>query len=642
MKKQIKWLLASTALLTQPISAQETYFALDEIIISSGLTPLEYVESGRSITVIEEEDISKNGETHLAQALRAVPGIAVTRSGSTGSLTEIRLRGNESNHTLVLIDGVEVSATASGAYDFGALLASDIEKVEVLRGAQSSLYGSNAVGGVISITTKQVTKSGFSGDSGLTFGTDGTAGFNASLGLKGDKGNLRLAFSRLSNNGFDASGDKGELDGEENQSYNLKGEYNLSDNLTLGGTLRYTDRSTQSDQFNFGAARNQDLVTNSLELTETQELFASLFVETEALNGRLLSRLDLSYGENDLQSYATVNAKNGDTSGSREKYFFKSTYALDDQPIAFANHIITGAVEWEKESYKENDPAIVFNPGQLEDRTRIQRAAIVEYQGELKEDLHLQASVRYDRNTSFKDFWTYSLGTSYQFSNETTRLHASLGTAVQNPTLIEQFGFFSNFKGNPDLEPEQSKSWDIGLEHQFWDGTGLFDITYFRQNLTKEIVPDFVTNTPYNAQGESKREGVEISANLPLTQAINFGLNYTWLNATNPNGSKEARRSSDDLSVSLKYQLPNNKTQISTDVRYVSGLTLVDFTAPSFGFDAYEQKDFTTVGFGLIHQFNESVKLQAHIHNVFDESYQEAQGYASQGRTAFLGISTEF
>ena len=663
MKTNFSFLLATTAAFTAAsVQAQDAPVDLGTLVLSGGLVPVESSALGRSSTVLTEQEIDTLNTRYVADVLRQVPGVAVSRTGSFGGLTQVRIRGHEGNHTLVLIDGVEVAAPNQGEYDFGGLLSADVERIEVLRGPQSSLYGSNAIGGVISITTKRATEPGFSGESGFVFGSDDTREARLALRYSDARGDLSFSAIGRDTGGFDISGTSGgEDDGDLNRTYNLNGRFFVTDDLTVGGTLRHSDRVSDTDEFNFAAPTTAALITDGDSNAKVQETFGSLFAELDLMDGRLRNRLDLSFANIDRQGRDGAGVKNQDNSGTRRKLSYQGTYALDGQSVDLANHLLTLAAEWERLTYQENDATIVFGPGQLEERTREQTALIAEYQGRFDNGFALQGSLRHDNNDKFKDFTTYALGVSYTLPNQTTRVHASYGTGVQNPTLIEQFGFFSDFVGNPNLKPEQSKGWDIGIEQQFLDGRGLVDLTYFNEELTDEIGSvfdqDLGASTPVNRDGTSERQGIELGAQFDINDRLTTPLSYTWLDATEPvptadGGTRnaiEVRRPEHELSLGVNYTLPNDRTRLSLDVTHVAGLVDLNFKTASFvsgnvddDFDRVELDDYTLVNVGFTHDFNETVLLQGGINNLLDEDYQELEGYATQGRVAFIGLTARF
>ncbi|KZY35864.1 hypothetical protein A3731_16730, partial [Roseovarius sp. HI0049] len=483
------------------------------------------------------------------------------------------------------------------------------------------------------------------GEVGFEVGSDGTYEGRVAVRQRSERGEISFSAARRETGGFDISGTPGgEDDGDLNRTYNLTGRFFVNDRLTLGGTLRHVDRVSDLDSSVFGAPTRAGLVVDDAANAEVQETFGSLFAEYEMFGGRLRNRLDLSFAHIDRQGRNGMGVQDQDNTGTRAKVSYKGTVALDSADVDTANHTLTFAAEWEYLTYKGNQA--FFGPGELIKRTREQTALVLEYQGSLGNGFDLQASIRHDFNDKFDDFTTYAIGASYTLPNETTRLHASYGTGVQNPTLIEQFGFFANFAGNPNLQPEQSEGWDIGIEQQFLGGRGLVDVTYFDDDLTDEITSVFdpVTgiSTPVNQTGKSDRKGVEVSADLAVTDRFDVGLSYTWLDASNPDGSVEVRRPRHEALLQLGYRLPNDRTRLNLDLRHVSGNYDSDFTAPSFGAAQVRLSDYTLVHLRMSHDVTDAVRLTAGIHNLTDARYEELDGFATQGRTVFFGATSRF
>lgn len=635
-------LLASAAFIASPAFAQDV-LDLDAIIVSGGNTPVEAKNYGRSATVVTEEEIEDSSAVFVADILRSLPGVAVSRTGSFGGLTQVRLRGNEGNHTLVLIDGVEVADPSQGEFDFGGLLAADIARIEILRGPQSSIYGSNAIGGVISITTKRATEPGVSGEIGIEVGSDGTTEGRMAVRLKTERGDLSFSAARRDTGGFDVSGTPGgEDDGDLNRTYNLVGSYDVTDVFTVGGTLRHVDRISDTDGFFFGAATVPGLVFDDASNATVQETFGSVFATLDTLGGRLAHRVDVSYSDINRQSDNSFGLPSSDNTGTRTKVDYQGSFALDGGPVDTANHILTFATQYEYETFVNNNPALVFAPTALIKQTREQTGIVLEYQGEFENGFAVQGSVRHDFNDRFDDETTFAVGASYFFPNQITRVKASYGTGVQNPTLFEQFGFSNNFIPNPNLEPEQSEGWDIGIEQQFWDGRGVIDVTYFNQTVTDEITAIFdpitFIGTPINQAGESDRQGIEVATRIDITDRLDVALNHTWLDAENPIGTIEVRRPEHETLLQVGYTLPNEKTRFNAEVQHVSGLFDSDFTAASFGANQIKLSDYTLVHLGMSHQVTENVRMYANVRNVFDESYEEVNGFATEGRTIFFGV----
>ncbi len=641
--------VSTLALAATSASAQEWTdepLALDPIIVSGGLTPVPAREFGRAVSVVTAEDLARSQTQYVADALRGLPGVAVSRTGGAGGLTQVRLRGAESNHTVVLIDGVEASAPENGEFDFGGLLTADIARIEVLRGPQSAVYGSNAIGGVISITTKQATAPGMSYSSQAEVGSDGTVGGQLAARLLTERANLSLSIAARDVGGYDISGNGGEDDGDNNLTVNARGDYALTESLAVGGTLRYVDRTSDYDDFAFGAPTSDELVVDAdMEHLRT-EFFGSAFATLSAFGGRMSNEFRVNYSDMDDKN-RTDGADTANTTSGRTALRYLGTVALDAPSIAEARHTLSFGVERIEESFENNDSTLVFDPSQMDKQSRDLTSLIGEYRGVFIEDLSVQANIRRDFNDGFEDVTTWSLAGSYLLPNAGTRLHASYGTGSQNPTLFEQFGFIpGQWNGNPDLEPESSRGWDLGVEQTFLAGRAVVDLTWFQDRLTNEISSTYdpVTgaSTPYNEDGTSDREGIEFAGSFEVVSGLDAGLAYTWLDARDPDGQQEARRPGQEIALTLDYTTADARTNLNLEVRRVMDNVDIDFTAPSFGAERVELGDYTLVNIAGAYRLNDSVSVTGRVENLFDADYEEFDGYATPGITGFIGLRAVF
>jgi vitamin B12 transporter len=625
-----------------PAAAQEA-IEVPEIVVSGGLTPVPVSEYGRAYTVITAEEIERRQLAHVADVLRTVPGVSVTRTGSVGGNTVVRIRGSESNHALVLIDGVEVNAPENGEYDFAGLLAADIARIEVLRGPQSALYGGDALGGVISIVTKGAEEPGVTAGGSLEGGTDETFGGDAFVRARTERGAISFSIAGRRTGGFDISGSPSNIeDRDANVTANLKGELDAADWLTLGGTLRLTERSSDFDGFEFGAPTVQGLVVERDLARERTELFGSAFADISTLGGRLTHGARISYTHADDQNL-TDGVVDTDTTATRLSLDWRSTLALDAPTLGAADHTLTLAADFERETFTYNGADLVFDPSQLDVQERNLFGLVGEYRGTFLEALDVQLGVRHDFNDDFEDATTFSAGLAYRVAATDTRLHASVGRGVQNPTFFEQFGFIPDqFLPNPDLEPEESLGWDIGVEQTLLDGRAVVDVTYFRQDLENEIVtvfppPDFI-GTVVNEEGESERQGVEVSADLTPLDGLSLGLTYTYTDADDPDGAREVRRPRHQAGLTATYAFPGERASVTAEARWVADQRDFDFTEPAFGNARIGLDDYVLVNLAGRYRVNEAVEVFARVENLTDVDYQEVLGYETQGITGFAGL----
>lgn len=626
--------LAATLAALTPIAAtaQDDTYDLGEIVISGGFTPVDARKYGRAVSVLTGAEIAERGITTVQNALRAVPGIAVNGSGD--SYTQIRIRGAEANHTLILIDGIE-AAGGDGEYILTGLDTANIERIEVLRGPQSVFYGSNASAGVINIITK---KGGLGTEYGGT-AEAGSDGYRASarVSTRTERGGIALNLAHDHDDGFDASGDGGEDDGIERSTAQISGDYKLLPNLKLGFTVR---RSEESYDYDSTAAAAIDpasyVVDDPTQFSDREEQLARVFAELDSLGGRLTHRL--SYERTDFdQSYN--GAAPTETETEAAKYLF--SFGLDGQRADRADHLLNVMLEWEEDSSSSNP---LYN--------RSTNSYAAEYRGSFGNGLDLQLGARFDDNDVFDDATTWTASGSYTFAGSGVRLHASAGTGVVNPSYFELYADVtygtSTYRGNSGLQPEENRSFDIGVEVPVLQGRGLVDLTYFNDTLTNEIESYYAGIDPVtgnsifsyrNQAGDSDRQGIELSAQYQATETLDLRLSYTYLDATNPDGSVEVRRPEHELLLTGTLDTFGGRGTVTTDIRYVAG----NYDMQYWGaYATAELPDYVTVDLAAQYRLTEAVTLTGRITNLFDEEYSDVWGYAKRGRAAYVGVSAAF
>ena len=312
-----------------PAHAEE--IDLGEIVVTAGLAPVEEEKVGRAYTVLSGEELQRSQTRYLADALRMVPGVAVGRTGSYGGLTSIRMRGGESRHVLVLMDGVEISGTSDGSYDFGGLLVTDIDRIEVLRGPQSALYGSDAVDGVIHIITRGGQRDGNQLTAKTELGTDGTKLVN--LGLSGGRERFDYAFSGAfrQTDGFNISDDGSEDDGDRNVTLTGKVRADLTDDLKFDANIRYVNRDSDTDDQSWAtglATDTPDSFTKTDEFSGAAGLIWSLF------DDQLVQKLKGKYSQTGRRGLSSGSYNGFD--GARSDLSYQTTFFFDTEHLAEA------------------------------------------------------------------------------------------------------------------------------------------------------------------------------------------------------------------------------------------------------------------------------------------------------------------
>ncbi len=570
------------------------------------------------VSILTQTEIENRNASHVSDILRSLPGLSVNRSGPGGSLTQLRVRGSEANHVLVLIDGIEVANPTAGEFDFAGLRAADIRRVEVLRGEQSALYGSDAIGGVLNIITSAgSTDTGWRADieAGSFDTIDGYANGIIPIG----EARLSIAGGARSTEGYDISGLSGEKDGARNRNLNIGLNAVEIGGVNLSAKLGLSRLDTEFDEDSDFDGRLND--TNA----ETQV-------------DRVIGRIDAGFAVGGFDTVLTASRQETTTDtqagfSSRSKGEKTNFNAVSRR--TFGNSVLSLLGEWEEERY-EITPNFAFAPTAPKNET----AALAADYNWTGSNLSLSASARHDFNDRFQDATSWRLGGVYKINSTRGLIRGSIGTGVKNPSLIELFGFFpeSNFVGNPDLKPETSMGFNIGYEQSLMDDNLVVSIDYFHADLEDEIFTDF-SSFPFLARNrttDSKREGVEVEIRWRLSDQFNLRSSATFLD-TKENGVEEIRRPDFLASAGLNWNV-NDRLNLNLSLDHTGSQIDTDFAV----FSPVTLNAFTLVGLSAIYDVDENWAVTLRGENLLDENYQEVVGYASQGRGIFAGLRARF
>ena len=628
-------------ILTLPMTAgadearpAETARILPEIVVSATMVPTASQAVGSAVTVITAEEIERKQVRVLSDVLREVPGLAVNRSGTVGTLTQVRIRGAEGNHTLVIIDGIEVNDPSGGSeFDFGQLRAADIERVEVLRGPQSALYGSDAVGGVINIVTKRgrgPAELGISAEGG-SFATG-----MGSVSLRGgaDKYHYSIGVTGYRTAGISiAPEDDGntELDGNENATMNFKVGVTPLDNLSIDLFGRYVKDSTETD--------NQPSVAGIIKTVD-----AGNQTDTIQRSGGVLATYGLFDGAW-VQSFGgAVHTDRADTrtngietfhaDGDKWRFHYKSDLSFDTPDIAEARHGLTFLAE------REDETQFTKSNFSTSDRDITNYGYVGEYRVSLWDRLHLTGGIRYDDNDIFNDKRTYRMTAAYVHHETGTRLHGSYGTGAKNPTLSELFGSTATYTGNPNLRPETSRGWDAGVEQGFLGDRLIADLTYFNNRITDLISGS--GNTSVNLDGITKIQGVELSVAANLGHGLSLKGQYTYTDGQDANRKELVRRAKHIASMNLAYAFLDGKAKVDLGVDFNGVQRDTEFSNNYANSRSIKLDEFFLVNIAGSYEIKDGVELFARVENLFDQQYQEVLFYDEPGIAAYFGIRTRF
>jgi vitamin B12 transporter len=597
---------------------------------------------GNAVTVITGEELRAQQVRNAADALRGMPGVAVGRSGGFGSLTQVRIRGAEGNHTLVLIDGVEANSTMEGEFDFSMLSAEEIDRIEVIRGPMSALYGSSAVGGVINITTRR-------GNGPLTATIRSEVGSLASsdhalrLAAGNRWGNFSFGANLRDTDGFNIAPVGNEKDGLLLRSFSFRGGLQLGENLSLNATLRQSTTWADRDG-DGGPPGTLTTAVDELSTLRNKFLLAGVQVQWDTFDKTLTHQFRANHNSTTIADKSMLFPAFPfftENSGERTTYGYLATYRFDGPAALRAKNTISGLIETEQEDFV---PRGTTGDGLARERDRLSFAG--EFRSSLADQFFITAGLRRDNNSVFEDFTTWRLAGAWALKPWGLRPHASAGTAVKFPAMFEQFGDFPGFFiANPNLTPEESFGWDAGVEFTLGRATTL-DVTYFRANLQNKISQSGLGSpnpTLINLPGTSKREGVEFALRTRLMPALMATVAYTYLDATEPDGVQEIRRPPHAGRVDLAYTFAGGRGTANLGVLYNGAQTDIRFiNDPILGFPVPTTRggldSYWVVNAALSYQLEPGLEVFGRVENLLDQRYQEIFGYQAAPITAFAGI----
>ena len=611
----------------------------DEVIVTATRSPEKRTEVAVATTLITASQLESVQAVAVSDVLSRSPGISVTRNGGPGSATQVRIRGAETEQTLVLIDGVQLNdpSMIGGGYNFANLLAGDFERIEVLRGPQSTLWGSQAIGGVVNILTARP-NGALSGQASFEGGSRATALGRGAVGLGGDWGGLRLSASSFVTNGISAfakaRGGK-ELDGYRNSSASGRLDLNLTDHLSLDVRAAVMRGKTGFDgylppDYNFG---------DTPEYGRTRDLIGYLGLQQSLAGGALTNRLGLSYTRTDRANFdPTLSvAKTFYARGINTALQYQGTWRISRKWQA-----VYGAAS-QRSWFRDAAPS-QYDPNPNPERHAVRQDSLY---GQIEtrplKGLVLTAGARHEQHQSFGGATTVQTGAAYTLPGQTTTLRANYGEGFKVPSLYQLYGDY----GATGLTPERAKGWDIGLEQGLLERRLIVSASVFSRKTANQI--DFVgcqaalcDTRPYGLYANTVRalsQGLELSVDLSLSRALSVSANYTAMTAKNRSpgddfGHRLPRRANRMGMVEAGYTWPINLTT-SLAVQTVGDS--FDDNANTIRLKGYSLVDIRA-SLPLSQQF----EVYGRIENLLDRHYQTLADYGTAGRGAFIGVRLRY
>ncbi|WP_019960816.1 TonB-dependent receptor plug domain-containing protein [Woodsholea maritima] len=602
---------AALGALSTPVFAAQTNTTHEDVITVEGLRIAQTLsEVGSSVSVITAEDLEQLGFSFAVDALAHAPGVTINQNGGFGASASVRIRGAASEQTLVLIDGIPVNdpTAPGGGYNFARVDSANIERIEVLRGPQSTLWGSDAIGGVVSITTKKP-------DNGQQislfgeYGSYNTVRAGASVGGGYERGDFRLAAIRMDSDGIskaDENNGNTEKDGYEATTLSAQAGLNFDHDIRLDWVASYTDASAAFDSY---SATAQGSVADGDEVSDVKELSTNVKLVVPTFDGRLTHTLQVGLSDIERENL-TNGAQSFFAEGQRETYRYQGAFSFNDQ-----NAIVFGAEREETQSGG--------------DKTQIDSLFGL-YEWQPLEGLTLTGGLRLDDHDDFGSETTGRVAVAYNPTAQWT-LRASWGEGFKAPTLFQKtYVCCGASVPNPNLAPETSQAFDVGVEWRTKDDRAEIGLVYFDQDTENLINFSFAVGG-YENIAKASSQGVELYGRYQLSPAWALQASYSYIKAEDGEGKALIRVPEHSGDITLSYD-PEGPFQGALLVRYNG-----EETDRSATLDGWTRVDLTGS-----YEVNANWDVYGRIENLFDEHYQQILGYGTPDRSGTIGLRARF
>ncbi len=638
--------IAGLFLLAAPgtVSAAEKPLELEALVVTAALEPLAEKDVAGSITIITREEIEQRQYKYLSDLLRSVPGFAVSQSGGPGTQTQLRVRGSEANHILVLVDGIIANDPASAdEFQFQYALTSNIERIEILRGPQSATWGTDALSAVVNI----IQKKSFD-DEAVSFsvetGSFDTSSANVDAVHATDKYRAWAGISSLKSDGTNISRLGNERDGSNNTSLNAGLDIRLSETVSIGLLGRHVDSESDFDDIDFFVT---GLPVDADRETRANRTYWQGEIRIRPAGSAWSGALSVNHISTDNQNFAN-GSWSSSTAAETLEFRARASVTLGNQQSG--SHRLSFALDQRDVDYEQRGFASFFgDPNQ--DQSFGVNGYAMEYFAKPFEGFSWSISGRVDNFSDFDDARTWQIAASEQV-NDALRVRGSVGTGSKAPTFTERFGFFEgSFIGNPGLKPESSSGWELGLDYSFGDDRALFQLVYFDRELEDEIdgfvfSPGSGLFTASNKTSPSDRSGFELALEASLGESLSLGLNYSYTDATEFNFSgmpvREVRRPKHLANLNANYSFLNQRAMLNLDINYSGDQLDLFFSPTTFLSERVVLASHAVVDIAGSWRINDKLEVIARINNLFDEDYEEVLGFARPGRAAYAGLRGRF
>jgi len=580
---------SSLAISLAALSSASYAIEQDAVIVTATRTAQTVDETLSSVTVITEKQIQQQQAHDLPSLLTAISGIDMSVNGGMGKKTSIFMRGTSSTHLLVMVDGIKMGSATSGDIAFQHIPVNQIERIEIIRGPRASLYGSEAIGGVIQIFTKKG-KAQQQTYAEVGYGSYATNTFAAGISGKSDKTSYAFNATHLSNEGFDAEKDsETDLDGYKNNSLSLNLSHELSKTSALAVNLLHASGETEYD----GSYTN-----NTDFLQQTAGLQYTL---AAAQNWNIKLNASQSLDESDNFKDATFKSK---FNTARDTFSWQNDINLSD------NQLLTIGVDYQNDT--------VDSTTKYDESSRNNAAGFIQHQW-FGEKNDLQISARRDDNQAFGAHSTGGISWGHEFANK-LRLISSYGSAFKAPTFNQLY--YPSY-GNSKLKPEESKSYEMELRKT--SDWGKWSMSAYQTNIT-----NLISGNPVSNVDKARIRGLELRLNTVIA-GYNTQLEVA---AIDPR---------DEVTNKILQRRTQRTAKLNIDKEYGKWASGMSIVAQGKRYDdkANEKllKGYTTFNLRTRYAFTKSFSIKGKIENLFDDEYETAKDYNSPGRSVFVTLS---
>jgi vitamin B12 transporter len=623
------------------VAGADAATAVESVVVTATRYAQPIDKVGQSITVIDHQTLEAQQTVIVSELLNRTAGVSVTRNGGPGGTTSLRVRGAETDQTVFVIDGVKLNdpSAAGGGYDSSSLLVGDIERIEVLRGAQSTLWGSQAIGGVVDIVTAQPTKP-FEAQASAEGGSLSTSYLRAAAGGVTDRLSWRVAASRYHTDGVSAYEFGKERDGDTNTGLSGRANLRLAQDVSLDVRALYSRSRTAFDGFPPPAF----VFADDREYGVSKDLVVYSGLNFGLLDGHLRNRVAFGYTRSERHDFnpdQAVTTRTFDSLGQNRRFEYQGVADLAKGWTATFG-LEREVARMHSASPSDFDPT----PTPVSGRSTI-NSAYGQLSGSVVKGLTLTVGVRHDHHDTFGGVTLGQVAAAWSLNGGATVLRASYGQGFKAPTLYQLFSEF----GNTALKPERANSWDAGVEQAFLNGAAHVQATYFHRRTRNQIdffscfgstgplCPSHPSGGYYDNIARTKAQGVELTGDATLGP-VTLQANYTWTKAKNDvRGSANFGR--------FLARRPEHQANLWADWTWLGKLTSgvgVEYVGASYddpgNFNRIRGRTLFDVR--ASYPITEAVEVYGRVENLTDKHCETTRNYGELGRTAYAGVRAKF